>query len=70
VCVCERVSEGCKGWGVSRGAWRVERRDSVERLVNGYNIIGRCGFGVVEVLMWYGREVLGVEVVVGVEWGR
>ena len=20
------------------------------------NIIGRCGFGVVEVLMWYGRD--------------
>ena len=28
-------------------------------------IIGRCGFGVVEVLMWYGREVVGVEEVVG-----
>ncbi len=40
------------------------RRDSVERLVSGYNIIGRCGLGVVEVLMWYGRDV------VGVEWGR
>ena len=39
--------------------WIVERRDSVERLVSGYNIIGRCGFGVVEVLMWYGREVVG-----------
>jgi len=23
----------------------VERRDSVERLVSGYNIIGRCGGG-------------------------
>jgi len=44
---------------LTRGAWIVERRDSVERLVSGYNIIGRCGFGVVEVLMWYGREVVG-----------
>ena len=45
--------------------WIVERNDSVERLVSGYNIIGRCGFGVVEVLMWYGREVVGVEEVNG-----
>ncbi len=44
---------------MSRGAWIVQRRDSVERLVSGYRIIGRCGFGVVEVLMWYGREVVG-----------
>jgi hypothetical protein len=36
----------------------VEQRDSVERLVRGYSIIGRCDFGVVEVLMWYGREVV------------
>jgi len=47
----------------------MERRDSIERLVSGYSIIGRCGFGVVEVLMWYGREVVGVEEVVVVEWG-
>ena len=45
----------------------MERRDSVERLVSGYNIIGCCGFGVEEVLMWYGREVVGVEEVVRVE---
>ena len=50
-------------------SWRMERRDSIERLVSGYGIIGRCGFGVVEVLMWYGREVVGVEEVVVVEWG-
>ena len=54
-----RVSEGCKGLGVRSESWRVEQRDSVERLVRGYSIIGRCGFGVVEVLMWYGREVVG-----------
>ena len=67
---------------MSGESWRVERRDSVERLVSGYIIIGRCGFGVVEVLMWYGRDpaspeaaprqagVGGVEEVNGVEWRR
>jgi hypothetical protein len=49
-----------ESWRVEFDSWRVERRDSVERLVSGYNIIGRCGFGVVEVVMWYGREVVGV----------
>jgi hypothetical protein len=51
---------------VELDSWHVERRDSVERLVSGYKFLGRCGFGVVEVLMWYGREVVGVEEVVGV----
>ena len=46
-----------ESWRVELDSWRVEWRDRVERLVSGYNIIGRCGFGVVEVLMWYGREV-------------
>jgi len=47
-------------WNVERGAPGREtekpapgvnsRRDSVERLVSGYNIIGRCGFGVLGVV--------------------
>ena len=75
--MCVGVCEGGSGllggevvrsesWRVERESWLVERRDGVERLVSGYNIIGRCGLGVVEVLMWYGREVVGVEEVVGV----
>ena len=42
-------------WCLMPARWIVWARwDSI-------NIIGRCGFGVVEVLMWYGREVVGVE---------
>ena len=39
------VSSGFLGGmeSVRRESWRVARRDSVERLVSGYNIIGRCG---------------------------
>ncbi len=29
--------------GVRSESWRVERRDSVERIASDYNIIGRCG---------------------------
>ena len=55
-----RVERGAPGRETEKPAPGVNsRRDSVERLVSGYNIIGRCGFGVVEVLMWYGREVVG-----------
>ena len=45
-----------ESWRVELDSWRVEWRDRVESLVSGYNIIGRCGFEVVEVLMWYGRD--------------
>jgi len=44
---------------VSRGAWFVVRYEMLDarKMLSGLNNIGRCGFGVVEVLMWYGREV-------------
>jgi len=47
-----RVDRGAPGRETEKPAPGVNSRgDSVERLVSGYIIIGRCGFGVVEVLM-------------------
>ena len=61
-----RADRGAPGRETEKPAPGVNsRRDSVERLLSGYNIIERCGFEVVEVLMWYRRKVVGVEDVVG-----
>ena len=52
--MCEGGSGLLGGEVMRRESWRVERRDSVERLANDKNIIGRYG-RVGERLVIYGR---------------